>query len=76
LSSAPRTRRIAAQAGFPTFLTTAEVAAILRRPESTLRYWRRQGEGPKGLLVGGTYLYPEGNVRAWLKSIDTLGALA
>lgn len=60
----------------PAMLTTKEVAAAIRRPESTLRYWRQQGSGPRGILVGGTYLYPEKNVMDWLRSLDTNGALA
>ncbi len=61
---------------FPEFLTTAEVAAIVRSPESTVRYWRHQGTGPLGLRVGGRFLYPKGNVRSWLASLDKGGALA
>lgn len=60
----------------PKFLTTAELAQILRRPESTLRYWRRNGTGPVGIRTGGTYLYPEKNVHEWLHSLDTNEALA
>lgn len=60
----------------PRFLTTAELAQILRRPESTLRYWRRSGIGPTGIRTGGTFLYPETNVLEWLHSIDTDEALA
>lgn len=64
------------QAAQPNFLTTAEVALLLRRPESTLRYWRAKGDGPRGIRIGKQYLYPENNVTAWLRSLDKEGALA
>ncbi|MEQ6901813.1 helix-turn-helix domain-containing protein [Nocardioides sp. YIM 152588] len=37
----------------PTFLTTAEVAELLRTPTETVRYWRHVGKGPKSFKVPG-----------------------
>jgi predicted DNA-binding transcriptional regulator AlpA len=47
-------------------LTPAEVAARVRRPLSTIRYWRFQGTGPKGASIGGRVLYKESDVEAWI----------
>jgi excisionase family DNA binding protein len=34
------------------FLTTEEVAAILKVPVATIRKWRNDGSGPAGFRVG------------------------
>jgi hypothetical protein len=34
------------------FLTLAEVAAILRIPINTLRWWRQNGDGPRFFKIG------------------------
>jgi hypothetical protein len=47
-------------------LTTAEVAERLRRPESTIRYWRHIGVGPRSARVGCGVVYDEADVNAWL----------
>ena len=54
----------------PELLTTAEVAALLRTPESTLRYWRWQGTGPQGVKVGRRVLYRQDAVEAWIESLE------
>ncbi|WP_030562679.1 helix-turn-helix transcriptional regulator [Streptomyces aureocirculatus] len=41
------------------YLTTAEVAERYRTAESTVRYWRHIGKGPRGINVGKRVLYPE-----------------
>lgn len=48
-------------------LTGAEVAERLRRPLSTVRYWRYVGHGPKGANIGGRVLYRESDVEAWIE---------
>lgn len=35
------------------YLTTQEVAEILRTPAETVRYWRHVGKGPKSFKVPG-----------------------
>lgn len=52
------------------FLTTEEVAKMARTGPSTVRYWRMQGTGPKGVLRGRRVLYPESAVEAWLRGED------
>lgn len=41
------------------YLTTAEVAQRYRTAESTVRYWRHIGYGPRGVKVGRRVLYGE-----------------
>lgn len=48
------------------FLTTEEFAELMRRPPSTIRYWRHLGVGPVGLRFGRRVLYPRDVVEAWL----------
>ncbi|NIH81708.1 helix-turn-helix transcriptional regulator [Amycolatopsis viridis] len=40
------------------YLVTAELAERYRTAESTVRYWRMIGYGPKGVKVGRKVLYP------------------
>jgi predicted DNA-binding transcriptional regulator AlpA len=48
-------------------LTMAEVAAIVRAPVATLRYWRHLGTGPHSFRVGRGVRYWRTDVRAWLE---------
>lgn len=52
------------------FLTTEEVAEMARTGASTVRYWRMQGTGPKGVKRGRRVLYPESVVVRWLAGED------
>jgi excisionase family DNA binding protein len=47
-------------------LTTQEVADRLRMPKATLRYWRHQGQGPKGVKLGNRVLYREVDVETFI----------
>ncbi|MDP9459114.1 MAG: helix-turn-helix domain-containing protein [Actinomycetota bacterium] len=47
-------------------LTLAEVAAVLRTPVATLRYWRHLGIGPDGLRLGRRVVYRREDVNRWL----------
>ena len=47
-------------------LTMKEVAALLRVPEATLRYWRHLGTGPRGFRLGRSVRYWRTEVWAWL----------
>lgn len=49
-------------------LTTAEVAAIIRKPAGTLRYWRSVGQGPTSFRVGSTVVYDRAAVDSWLSA--------
>ena len=47
-------------------LTIAEVAAIVRAPIATLRYWRHLGHGPASFRLGRRVVYRVGDLRAWI----------
>jgi hypothetical protein len=47
-------------------LTIAEVAAIVRAPIATLRYWRHLGHGPRSFRVGRGVRYWHHDVTDWL----------
>ncbi len=48
-------------------LTMAEVAAIVRAPVATLRYWRHLGTGPHSFRVGRGVRYWRTEVTTWLQ---------
>jgi predicted DNA-binding transcriptional regulator AlpA len=48
-------------------LTMKEVAAVLRVPEATLRYWRHLSKGPRGFRVGRSVRYWRTEVASWLE---------
>lgn len=48
------------------FLTTQEVADLLRTPAETIRYWRNVGKGPKSFKLGRRVLYTEADVQAFI----------
>lgn len=50
-------------------LTTAELAEMLRTSESTVRYWRQIGYGPRGVRVGRRVLYERSEVARWLRAL-------
>jgi excisionase family DNA binding protein len=48
------------------YLTTAEVAELLRAPEESVRYWHHVGRGPKSFKVGRRRLYAIEDVEAFI----------
>jgi len=48
-------------------MTMKEVAALVRVPEATLRYWRHLGKGPRGFRVGRSVRYWRTEVALWLE---------
>lgn len=49
-------------------LTTSQVAALLGVGESTLRYWRHTGRGPRSFRLGARKIaYKKSDVIAWLE---------
>jgi excisionase family DNA binding protein len=48
------------------YLTTAEVAEVLRTPPETVRYWHHVGKGPKSFKVGRRRLYALEDVDAFI----------
>lgn len=57
--------RALSRAGGEHYLTTAELAAELRRSAGTVRQWRYLGVGP-AFIPGGRVLYARSDVDAWL----------
>ena len=52
----------------PEFLTTAEVAELLRVPAETVRSWRGSNRGPRSFRIPGgrRVLYARADLDAWL----------
>jgi predicted DNA-binding transcriptional regulator AlpA len=48
-------------------MSIKEVAALVRVPEATLRYWRHLGTGPQGFRIGRSVRYWRTEVWAWLE---------
>lgn len=55
------------------FLTTHEVAQIVRAPVETVRYWRHVGKGPRSVKIGRRVLYDAKDVRTWLDGLRRAG---
>jgi len=47
-------------------LTLAEVAAIVRAPIATLRYWRHLGTGPRSFRLGRRVVYRATDLQTWI----------
>lgn len=50
----------------PELLTTAEVAAITRTSQETVRYWRHRGTGPESFKLGKHVRYERSALLKWL----------
>lgn len=61
------TIRYAEQAVPDGLLTTTELATIIRRSESTIRYWRTTGTGPRSFKVGRRVMYDAEDVRRFIR---------
>lgn len=48
------------------YMTTAEVADLLRTSTETVRYWRHVGKGPESFKVGRRVLYAAKDVEAFI----------
>lgn len=51
---------------FQPLLTIDDVAALLRMPVASLRYWRVLGTGPRGFIVGRRLRYCHDDVLSWI----------
>ena len=49
-------------------LTISEVAAIVRAPIATMRYWRHLGTGPRSFRLGRRVVYRVGDLQAWIET--------
>ena len=50
----------------PAYLTTKEVAELLRTSPETVRYWAWRGEGSKSFKAGRRRLYAREDVDAYI----------
>jgi helix-turn-helix protein len=48
--------------GLVRYFTTTEVALRYRTKPATVRGWRHRRYGPRGVVVGGRFLYPESEI--------------
>ncbi len=56
------------------YLTTEEVAQLLRTSAGTVRYWRHVGRGPTSFKVGRRVLYARADVQEFIARARTLAA--
>jgi excisionase family DNA binding protein len=49
-----------------TYMTTFEVADLLRTSPATVRYWQHMGNGPASFKVGRRRLYARADVEAFI----------
>jgi prophage regulatory protein len=52
----------------PEYLTTAEVAELVRAPSETVRYWDHIGKMPKSIKLGRRRLWKRSDVIAWIEN--------
>jgi len=60
----------------PKYLTTDEMAELLRTSAETVRYWRHIGKGPKSFKVGRRVLYAAEDVEAFVREARKAGTAA
>ena len=58
----------------PNYLTTAEVADLLRTPAETVRFWRHVGTGPRSFKMGRRVLYAREDVEAFIADARKIAA--
>jgi excisionase family DNA binding protein len=58
------------------YLTTDEVADMLRAPAETVRYWRHIGKGPKCFKLGRRVLYAVEDVQTFIETARKAGTAA
>lgn len=56
------------------YLTTAEVAGLLRTSPETVRYWRHVGKGPVSFKLGRRVLYALADVEAFVEDARAAAA--
>jgi len=57
---------VRSEIGQSVYLTTAEVADLLRTSAETVRYWRHVGGGPKSFKIGRRVLYAREDVERFI----------
>lgn len=52
---------------FDDLFTVAELAALLRIPQATVRYWIHCGTGPDNFKIGRHVRYRRDDINTWLR---------
>lgn len=60
----------------PDYLTTTEVAALLRTSPETVRYWRHVGKGPESFKIGRRVLYARQSVESYIEAAQRAAVAA
>lgn len=60
----------------PEYMTTGEVAELLRTSPETVRYWAWQGKGPRSFKTGRRRLYARADVEAFIAAARAGGGAA
>jgi len=58
----------------PDYMTTSEVADLLRTSAETVRYWRHVGKGPDSFKIGRRVLYVRADVERFIEEARAAGA--
>jgi excisionase family DNA binding protein len=58
------------------YMTTQELADMLRAPVETVRYWRHVGKGPESFKVGRRVLYDRAEVEAFVRGAQNAASVA
>lgn len=53
------------------YLTTEELALLLRTSPETCRYWRHIGKGPRSFKVGRRVLYARDDIEQFIRKAQT-----
>jgi hypothetical protein len=58
------------------YMTTRELAALIRKTPAAVRQMRYRGEGPAGIRIGREVIYERGVVQSWLEAKAATDRLA
>lgn len=58
------------------YLTTEDLADMLRTSPSTVRFWHHNGTGPRSFKVGRRRLYERADVDTWITEARESGGAA
>ena len=53
----------------PEYMTTHELANLMRTSPESVRFWRHVGKGPRSFKAGRAVLYARSDVEDWLAAL-------
>jgi hypothetical protein len=53
----------------PEYMTTHELADLMRTSPESVRFWRHVGKGPRSFKAGRAVLYARHDVEEWLSAL-------